>query len=201
MKGEGIQNARGYVFDLDGTLLSVAVDWSAVRSRLAGLTGKGDFSPLFETLGEVLADRPGLRPRLLAVIDKFELEGEPRARLNDGSREALRLLSGRAQLALVTMQGSAFRNKVLKRFDLAQYFRVLLSREDSLDRSEQLRMAASGLGADPGDLVFIGDRLNDLASAARVGMRFVLIGKKAGATAWRFPDMEGFLEYLRGPRE
>jgi HAD superfamily hydrolase (TIGR01549 family) len=199
MSGVSIREAKGFIFDMDGTLLSVSVDWAAVRAKLAELTGRPNFVPLFETLMQVLQTNPELRPRIFKVLDEFEVQGEPEARLFDGSREALELLSRRAKIALVTMQGTKVRDGIMQRFGLTAFFHVLLSREDSLDRAEQLMMAVTRLGLQKNEVVFVGDRLHDLNSAAKIGMGFVLMGDRPGAIAKNFRDMNAFLGFLRNP--
>ena len=197
MTRDTIWEAKGYVFDMDGTLLTLPVDWTAARARLAELSGKSDFPRTFETISEVVKQRPDLRQPLLGALDDFELRVEAQARLYEGSKEVLELLARRAKLALVTMQGKKVRDLILSRFELEGLFQVEISREDSFERREQLVMAASGLGLHLRQLVFFGDRLHDLNSAADVGMGFVLMGERAGITARSFSNMNALLANLR----
>jgi len=87
---------------------------------------------------------------------------------------------------------------LLERFDLARYFHKVLTREDSLDRGEQLEMALSGLAVPKERAVFVGDRLNDLNSAKRVGVKFVFIRSREDGTQAEvaFRDMKSFLTAL-----
>jgi HAD superfamily hydrolase (TIGR01549 family) len=193
-----ISEAKGFIFDMDGTLLTLPVDWDAARERLMRISGEGEFSPTFEALGQIVRDRPELKGQLFAAIDFFELEAEPKARLYGGSRETLELLSRRAKLALVTMQGSQTRDRLLGRFAIAQRFQALESREDSLDRVEQLDLAVDKLGMQKRDVVFVADRVHDMNSAALAGVRFVMLrdrGRPEGVQG--FPSMSAFLDFLK----
>ena len=197
VKGAVIREAKGFIFDMDGTLLSISVDWPAVGAELARISGRSNFVPIFETIKEVLQTNPQLRLPFFRVLDEFVLRQEPEARLFEGSRETLELLSRRGKIALVTMQGPQVRDKILNRFDLARFFQVLISREDSIERSEQLALAVAHLGLQKGEVVFVGDRIHDLNSAAKVGTSFVLMGERPGVNATSFPDMKALLAFLR----
>ena len=195
------RKAKGFVLDMDGTLLDLPVDWGKVRAEVSGLAGSVGTGPVFETIAQLIGERPDLKARLFSAVDRFELEAEPRAELFEGSKEVLELLSGSAELALVTMQGKKVRDKVLGRLGLVARFKVLVSREDSLERAGQLEMAVAKLGLRKQDVVFVGDRIHDFNSAARVGVEFVMIrdrNRPAGAEA--FPNMKAFLSYLRGQK-
>jgi HAD superfamily hydrolase (TIGR01549 family) len=193
------REAKGFVFDMDGTLLTLPVDWGATAAKLMEITGRTEFSPTFETLGQIVHERPELKSQLFATLDTFEMEAEPRARLCEGSRESLELLSGSAKLALVTMQGSRARDGLLERFALTEYFQALESREDSLDRVEQLHLAVAKLGLEEREVVFVADRVHDMNSASRAGLQFVMIrdsGRPAAVDG--FPNMKAFFGFLQG---
>jgi phosphoglycolate phosphatase-like HAD superfamily hydrolase len=72
--------------------------------------------------------------------------------------------------ALVTLQGKAVVTLILKKFGLS--FDVVVTREDSLFRAEQLLMAAEKLKVPVGDLLFVGNADTDAAAAQKVGCQF-----------------------------
>ena len=115
---------------------------------------------------------------MMSVIDKYEAKAAPGARLEDGAMEVLSALSKRAKLSLVTMQGRAACGKILERLSIGTFFSSSFSREDSMDRTAQLRMALKSLGAEEAKAVFVGDRINDLKAARAIGVRFVMIRKR-----------------------
>jgi phosphoglycolate phosphatase-like HAD superfamily hydrolase len=184
---------------MDGTLLSLPVEWPEVRAKLAEQAGTVNFQPVFDTLGVVLRERPGLRATLLGTLDEYELRADRSALLHEGTRRVIELLSRTSKLAIVTMQGKKIRDRLLQRFALERYFSVFLSREDSLDRAEQIEMAIRALSISKGESVFVGDRLNDLNAARKVGVEFVLIRNREDAqTKFSFPDMSSFGDFLLG---
>lgn len=171
--------ARYFVFDLDGTLISLPVEWDKVREDLRGLTGTSlEFAPFFLDVQNVVAKDPLLLGPVMRTIDKYEALAVPQARLEDGAMDALSSLSGRAELSLVTMQGRAACDRVLQVLDIGRFFASSFTREDSMERTAQVRMALRSLGAKEAESVFVGDRINDLKAARSAGVRFVMIRKR-----------------------
>jgi phosphoglycolate phosphatase-like HAD superfamily hydrolase len=171
--------ARYCVFDMDGTLISLPVEWEKVRSDLKRLTGTSlEFNPFFLDVQTVIAKDPALLAPMIKTIDDYEARAAPEARLEDGALEGLSALSRRAELSLVTMQGRACCAKILERLGIGRFFASSFAREDSMDRTAQLRMALKSLGAREADAFFVGDRINDLNAARAVGVRFVMIRKR-----------------------
>lgn len=167
---------EAYVFDFDGTLGTIPVDWDRVREGLRRVTGDpSEFKPVFPTIAEVVARDPKLARPVFAVIDEFEAAAAPSARLYEGTVGLLSRLSETTKVSLVTMQGRGACSHVLERFGLKQYFLRYFTREDSLDRAEQIGFALSAMKVGRASSMFVGDRLNDLAAAKKVGMPFTMI--------------------------
>jgi phosphoglycolate phosphatase-like HAD superfamily hydrolase len=147
-----------------------------VKERLRRVTGaSSEFKQIFATLGEVIAKNPRLARPTFAVLDEFEAAAAPSARLYEGSVALLTSLSESAKVSLVTMQGRATCSQILERFGLKQYFLKYFTREDSLDRAEQVAFAISAMKTQKASCMFVGDRLNDLNAAKRVGVPFTMI--------------------------
>jgi HAD superfamily hydrolase (TIGR01549 family) len=168
--------ASAYIFDFDGTLGTIPVDWERVKEGLRDVTGSRDeFANVFPTIVHFLEKNPLYRRRVFALIDEFEEEAAPRAVLYPDSFDLLKALAETAKISLVTMQGPRAAEMVLRRLDLKQFFVHSFTREDSLDRGEQLRLALESMGTKKESSVFVGDRLNDLNAAKRVGVPFTMI--------------------------
>jgi len=167
------------VFDMDGTLISLPVEWDKVRARLQGLTGTSlKFNPFFLDLQTVVAKDPLLLGPMLRTIDEAEARAVPGAKLEEGAMDVLSALSVRAGLSLVTMQGRAACDEIMERLGIGRFFASRFTREDSMDRTAQLRMALESLGAREAEAFFVGDRINDLKAARAAGVRFVMIRKR-----------------------
>ncbi len=193
-----LRDARAFIFDLDGTLLSLPVDWLQLRNKIAEFA-QGEITSVFETLAWLTREKPELKAALFDTLDEYELRAAPTATLYEGSREVLQRVSEAGRVDLVTMQGRRVCELLLQRFDLARYFQKVFTREDSLNRGEQLEMALKSLALPGEGVVFVGDRLNDLNSARRVGINFVFIRSRedsAGAEV-AFHDMKAFMNALK----
>lgn len=175
----GGANTRFCVFDLDGTLISLPVEWDTVRSELRRLTNTTlNFNPFFLDIQTIIAKEPGLLRPMMRVIDQYEAKAVPQARLEGGALEVLSSMAERADLALVTMQGRAACQGILERLGIGKFFVSSFTREDSMDRAIQLRMSLDSLGAKQEEALFVGDRINDLNAARALGVRFVMIRKR-----------------------
>ena len=171
--------ARYCVFDMDGTLISLPVDWDSVRADLRSLTNTSlDFNPFFLDLQTIVSRDPALLAPMMKVIDGYESLAVPAARLEEGALEVLSSISRRAKLSLVTMQGRAASSMILERLGIRKFFATSFAREDSMDRTTQLRSALVSLGAKEAEAFFVGDRINDLKAARAAGVRFVMIRKR-----------------------
>ncbi len=171
--------AKFAVFDMDGTLISLPVEWDKVRSDLRRLTGTSlEFNPFFLDFQNIVAKDPSMFAPMMKVVDDYEAKAVPGAKLEPGALEALTALSKRAKVSLVTMQGRSCSTAILDRFGIGKFFASKFSREDSMDRVTQLGMALKSMGAQNDKAFFVGDRINDLNAARMVGVRFVMIRKR-----------------------
>jgi phosphoglycolate phosphatase-like HAD superfamily hydrolase len=172
-------NARYCVFDMDGTLISLPVEWEKVRAELQKLTGTSlEFNPFFRDFQTIVAKDPLLKGPMMRIIDDYESRAVPAVRLEDGAMDALVALSSGEKISLVTMQGRTACDKILEILGIGRFFASSFTREDSMDRTAQLRMALKSLGAKEAESFFVGDRVNDLNAARAAGVRFVMIRKR-----------------------
>jgi phosphoglycolate phosphatase-like HAD superfamily hydrolase len=174
-----LKDYAAYVFDLDGTLFTIPVDWVEVRDEVGKMAGApiGD-TPLFLEVEQLVSIRPSMRQTLFAMLDSHELKAVAEASPVSGALELLSHLSKVAKLGLVTMQGTAACDKILGRYRLGELFDVMVTREDSLDRAVQLRIALQSLASPPKDTLFTGDRLSDVVCGRRAGVDTVLLGRE-----------------------
>jgi phosphoglycolate phosphatase-like HAD superfamily hydrolase len=172
-------SARYVVFDMDGTLISLPVEWDKVRAELRKLTGTSfQFNPFFLDLQTIVAKDPLLLGPMLRTIDEYEARAVPGARLEEGAMGVLSAISRKAEISLVTMQGRAACDSILERLGIGLFFDSRFTREDSMDRTAQLKIALESIGAKEAEALFVGDRINDLRAARAAGVRFVMIRKR-----------------------
>jgi phosphoglycolate phosphatase-like HAD superfamily hydrolase len=176
----GVGQYSAYVFDLDGTLFALPVDWHGVRADLGRLTGEpAEGKPIFETINAIVRARPDLLGRVFSIVESYELKAVDGSKPIEGALDLLNLLSGSSRLALVTLQGRMACRRILMDNRVFDLFETMVTREDSLDRAEQLLLTIRRLKVPRQDLLFVGDRLNDVASAMRARVDVALVGKIA----------------------
>jgi phosphoglycolate phosphatase-like HAD superfamily hydrolase len=147
-----------------------------VREQLREVTGSSlDFKPIFPTLATVLANDPAMVRKAFEIIDRYETAAAPSARLYEGSLNLLSRLSEKHVISLVTLQGKKACSQIMERFSLKQFFLNYITREDSMDRAEQVSFALSAMKVGKDSSMFVGDRLNDLNAAKVLGVPFTLI--------------------------
>ncbi len=188
-----------FVFDLDGTLVSIPVEWGSVREDLRAIFETSDsFSPLFKSLARFLLQEPGLRVRVFEIMDKRELAALPTSSLMVGVLPTLAELSESAKLSLVTLQGRKACEALLTRFGLTRFFPRFFTREDSLERSQQIELARGQFEARRGQVLFVGDRLNDINAAREAGVDVAIIGSRGEEAKpdFRFATMVEFRSHF-----
>ncbi|HME18935.1 MAG TPA: HAD-IA family hydrolase [Nitrososphaerales archaeon] len=198
MKSEAKYSA--FVFDFDGTLFDLPVDWKAVRRDLYALTGvRMEEVSIFTVIEKLTSTDAPLRARLFVAIDAHESPAAERATPIAGALDLISRLAAESRVALITMQGKAACTRVLDRYEITDSFRLILTREDSLERSEQLRAAFRALGTRPSQGLFVGDKMSDLAAGKEVGAEVALVGARA-KKEWKpdhlFPKLAELLAFL-----
>jgi phosphoglycolate phosphatase-like HAD superfamily hydrolase len=122
--------------------------------------------PLVDTLARIDGKT---RQEVFAVWDKAELSVARSSTVcNQGS-----LLYNQFKNkpnALVTLQGKKTVDVICESFGFQ--FDVIVTREDSIFRSEQLKMAIQKLEASVSDVLFVGNADTDEAAAKAVGCQF-----------------------------
>jgi len=160
---------RGFIFDLDGTLVDSRLDFEAIR-RDMGLPSR---TPILEAL-ERIAPGPE-RDRMQAVLHSHELAAAHRATLFDGVVPFLSWIEEqRLPSAILTRNSRECTEIVLSRLGLM--FSCVLTREDAAPKPdpEGLLAICRSWKLDPSEVLFCGDYLFDLQAGRRAGMKTIL---------------------------
>ncbi len=154
------------VFDLDGTLACLPIDWETLFEEFKRIIGVDVVRPLVATVSRLDADT---KQQVLAAWDKAELATFDETTICNLGMDLYRDFEGKPK-ALVTLQGRTVVSLLVKKLRLK--FDAVITREDSLFRAEQLRMAAKELKVDVADVLFVGNTESDATAAAEVGCQF-----------------------------
>jgi phosphoglycolate phosphatase len=163
----------GIVYDLDGTLVDLAVDWEAVRDDVAAVYESaevpvdGDLWSLFERASE-----HGLAADVESAIAAHEREGARQSRrlsLSDS------LLDTEAAVAVCSLNCEAACRIALDVHDLRGHVSAVVGR-DTLDAHKPdpapLEYALATLDVSPERGLFVGDSPRDARTADRAGVDF-----------------------------
>ncbi|MCX8150324.1 MAG: HAD-IA family hydrolase [Candidatus Bathyarchaeota archaeon] len=154
------------IFDLDGTLIQLPIDYQKMYATFSKIMEKEQIRPLLETVAKL--DKK-TKEQIFRAWDNAELEVAEKITLN---KEGISLYYEYADKpkALVTMQGKAIVKIVIDQYRLC--FDFVATREDSLNRAEQLRIAAKKLETPIDSVLFVGNTEGDAMAAEKVGCQF-----------------------------
>jgi phosphoglycolate phosphatase len=161
------------VYDLDGTLVRLDVDWDAVRSRGAAMFNARNLDPAGDDLWTMLerASDHGFRDHLHDTIAEFEREG---------ARSADRLaladdLPQTVPVGVCSLNAEAACQIALELHGLDPHVDALVGRdtvEHVKPHPQPLLEAVDRIGARPESTLFVGDSDSDAEAARRAGTAF-----------------------------
>lgn len=163
------------VYDLDGTLVQLAVDWGTVRNDVARVLGEKGVAVDEETLWELLelADRTGHRNPVEATIAQHEREGARRSTRLPTADEVPG--SEGPPVAVCSLNSEAACRLALDIHDLAHRVDAVVGRDSVAAEKpdpEPLLAAVDALAATPSTTLFVGDSSRDEQTAQRAGVAF-----------------------------
>ncbi len=123
-------------FDLDGTLINLPIDYDKLFQEFRKVTKGKNARPLTKTIPKL---DENAKKKIFEIWDKMESEAFKHLTINAEGMALYEKFKTEPK-ALVTMQGKLLVQKFLNRFSLS--FDYIITREQSLDRIEQLKIAA-----------------------------------------------------------
>ena len=173
-----VTDYSSFVFDLDGTLIRLPVRWMEATEELERLFGVDKVvDPMFNLLGRLIEKQPSLKREAFSIIDRYEVESILSAKPVEGSVRLIQSLNGKGSICLVTMQGRKACVAALEKLGVVDKFGAIVTREDSLDRAEQIGIALEKVGGARGKTLFVADLENDLIAADKAGVGLAVIGR------------------------
>jgi phosphoglycolate phosphatase-like HAD superfamily hydrolase len=172
--GNVLQEFRGVVYDLDGTLVELSVDWdAAARDAFAACRDAG-VDPETRDLWTLLDDAPelGVQEPVEAALSRHEREGARSSRrlpLADALHEENRPVG----VCTLNCEGAA--HAALDVHDLAGAVDVVVGRDTVTNHKphpEPLVATVDGLALGREDVVFVGDTERDADTARAADVPF-----------------------------
>ena len=171
------------VYDLDGTLVRLAVDWDAAAADVADV-----LADHLSTAGETdlwamldLADEYGRRDEVESVLADHECEG---ARASERLPLADSIADQEVPVGVCSLNCEAACRAALDVHDLAADVDSVVGRDSVATRKpdpEPLRAALRGLDVEPGAAVFVGDSHRDELTAERAEVDFFYVDDEPSA--------------------
>lgn len=166
------------VYDLDGTLVRLAVDWESARDEVAKLYRDAGVRIGDEGLWELLEQAPehGLLEEVEAIIAEYERAGAAAA---DRLPTADELARRSRPAGVVSLNCEAACRIALEKHNLLDGVEVIVGRDSVGTHKpdpEPLLAAVRALNVDAAETMFIGDSERDKRTAARAGTRFSYVG-------------------------
>jgi phosphoglycolate phosphatase len=162
------------VYDLDGTLVRLLVDWDDVAREAARVFADADATVHgIDLWGMIdLAEEYGLRGEVEAVISEHERDG---ARASDRLplADAVPGFDGPAGVCSLNCEDAC--RIALDTHDLSRYVDAVVGRDTVSTRKpdpKPLLATLDRLGVEPTDAVFVGDSPRDELTADRAGVAF-----------------------------
>ncbi|MFC6733171.1 MULTISPECIES: HAD family hydrolase [unclassified Haladaptatus] len=176
VNSSSLASADAIVYDLDGTLVRLDVDWKVVRDNVtAALEKKG-----VETNGEDLwglldlGRETGNGPLVESIIADHE---------RTGAQTSTRLFLADAipttvPVGVCSLNCASAVHIALEAHDLTERVAAVVGRDSLPEQKphpDPLLAVIEELGADPENTVFVGDSKSDAETAERAGTKFVYV--------------------------
>lgn len=160
---------KAVIFDLDGTLINLPIDYEKLEKEIKKYTKKENIKPITKTISKL--DEKS-KNTVFKVWSELEAEAWREGTIKQEGMAIYNKFCEQTKV-LVTMQGKTFVNNITPSLRLS--FDFIITREDSLDREEQLRIAINKLQAIAKDTLFVGNTNGDEEAARKVGCQFTRV--------------------------
>ncbi|MCD6089203.1 HAD family hydrolase [Candidatus Bathyarchaeota archaeon] len=170
--GDRMAKVKGIIFDLDGTLVRLPVDWRRVLNTIEEMLGT-KVKSLIGLYAEIWGTKT--YEAVSRKVEEFEMASLNKMEILDDSPKLLKSLSTKYFIGLVTFQSRKVARKIIERIGVEEI--VIATRDDSPTRADQISLIISSTSLNPRDFLIVGDRLNDVYSALRVGCNAVLVDR------------------------
>lgn len=168
------EDVDAVVWDLDGTLVRLVVDWETVEAAIEDRLTEAGVPTHDHSAWELLdaAEAAGVGGSVHELIADYERDGAARSERLAG---ADRLVECGLPSAVCSLNAEDACRIALDRHDLAGHVRAVVGR-DSVDARKPdpgpLLAAVRALDAEPSRTLFVGDSDSDRVTAERAGTRF-----------------------------
>jgi len=194
---------KAVVFDLDGTIVDFNLDYKSARAEVIQFLGYQGFpqsifslsESVFEMLKKLeiyiqnhrISDKnySKLRRDVLAILERYEMQGAASTQLVPGIFETLQALEKmKLKLGIFTVNSRKSTEHILSTFRLKPFFKAVVTR-DSVPTVKpnpiHLETALKSLKAKPEETLVVGDSVWDMKAAKE--LRVFAVGVSTGVSS------------------
>ena len=162
---------RGIIFDLDGTLIQLPIDYTKIQKNLKEFFHTSDdLKPLIPTIIESSKNDESKIKYSFDMICKEEILASENLKIMDNAIEILKFLKSKNfVLSLVTMQCKDALEQILQKMQISDIFDSIISRDENFERQRQIEISLKNMTLESSEVLMVGDRIHDIESAKNVG--------------------------------
>ncbi len=172
-------SVKAVIFDLDGTLIELKLDFAKIR-RILGVRGR-------YILESIIGDRE--RRKKLETLKRFEVEAAKRARpARDACKVLRRLKRDGIKICIVTRNCRESVDVAVRKLGVKPDF--IVTREDCRPKPSPVpvKLCLKRLGLKPEDCIVVGDYLFDVIAGKRANVKTAIIINRRNVRYARLSD-------------
>ncbi len=171
------EKLRAMIFDLDGTLVTLAVHWEQIRKTLIqeGLVKPHETSVMIGLYQAQLVDsqRYARMSQLVEAFEKAAINRIDPSKILTSRLKALR--ENDIRLGVVSKQTEKNIHIAIHQLGLTDSIESIIGREQGMQRTHQVALSLQALQVQPEETALVGDTVVDAASAAKLQVTPVAI--------------------------
>ena len=162
---------KGIIFDLDGTLIKLPINYDILQSNLKFFFNTSEnLKPLIPTIIELSKNDQNKIKNAFSLICKEEILASKNFKVMNDAVEVLKFLKSKNLiLCLVTMQCRTALKEILYKMNISDLFDFMISRDENYDRFEQIKNSLKHISLNSSEVLVVGDRIHDVESAKKAG--------------------------------
>jgi HAD superfamily hydrolase (TIGR01549 family) len=170
------------IFDLDGTIVHMDVDWARLKRELSDFvfektSERFDFKSINNDTNKVI-EKYDLRRQLFKIIEGYEVLGAEKSEPIEETKEFIIKNFGRVKMAVFTSNTRKAANIALQRSGVFEKIDFLVAKEDVQRQKpdpEGLFTILEKFNVKGKEAIFIGDKEYDMQCGESAGIKTILV--------------------------